>query len=238
MGVHHLSLVVLNEIRVRAVEDARAAKGERRSMLICVHAKPGSLHAIQLNILILHKLVEEPHRIGSAPDAGNEHVGFSSPLLHALPPRLLPNHGMEVPDHHGKRVGPCDRAEDVVRVLHIGDPVADGLRRGVLERGGARVDRADLCAEEAHAEHVEGLPLHVLCAHVDDALEPEASADGRRGYAVLPCAGLRDDPLLSHAEAQQRLPEGVVDLVGAGVVEVLALEVDLRPRAVGPCVVL
>ena len=39
-------------------------------------------------------------------------------------------------------------------------------------------------------------------------------------------AEARDDPLLAHAEREQRLPEGVVDLVGAGVGQVLALEED------------
>ena len=39
-----------------------------------------------------------------------------------------------------------------------------------------RVDAAHLGAEQAHAEHVERLPLHVLGAHVDDALEAEQRA--------------------------------------------------------------
>jgi len=46
---------------------------------------------------------------------------------------------------------------------------------------------------------------------------------------VLAGAGLGDDPLLAHACGQQGLADGVVDLVRAGVVQVLALEQDLRP---------
>jgi hypothetical protein len=45
-------------------------------------------------------------------------------------------------------------------------------------------------------------------------------------------ASLGDDALLAHAQAHERLAERVVDLVGAGVVEVLALEVDVRAGAV------
>jgi hypothetical protein len=45
---------------------------------------------------------------------------------------------------------------------------------------------------------------------------------------VLAGARLGDDPGLAHAPGQQDLPDGVVDLVGAGVAEVLALEVDAR----------
>lgn len=42
-----------------------------------------------------------------------------------------------------------------------------------------------------------------------------------------------DDAALVHALAQQRLPQAVVDLVGAGMVQVLALQVNLRLAAVG-----
>ena len=46
-----------------------------------------------------------------------------------------------------------------------------------------------------------------------------------------------NDPLLAHAQGQQGLAEGVVDLVGTGVVEVFALQPDARPT-LGPAVVL
>ena len=42
-----------------------------------------------------------------------------------------------------------------------------------------------------------------------------------------PC--LRDHPRLAHAPGKQRLANGVVDLVRTGVVEILALQVDLGP---------
>ena len=75
------------------------------------------------------------------------------------------------------------------------------------------------------------LPAHVLGAHVDDALEPETSADGRGRDAVLAGAGLRDDAPLAEARREQDLAERVVDLVRARVVQVLALEDD--PAALG-----
>ena len=64
-------------------------------------------------------------------------------------------------------------------------------------------------------------------AHVDDAGQAEQRADGRGGDAVLAGAGLGDDPALAHAPRQQDLAEHVVDLVRAGVVELVALEIDL-----------
>ena len=68
-------------------------------------------------------------------------------------------------------------------------------------------------------------------AHVDDALQAEQGAGRGRGHAVLAGAGLGDDAALAHAHGEQRLTEHVVDLVGAGVAEVLALEVDRGRRS-------
>jgi hypothetical protein len=45
---------------------------------------------------------------------------------------------------------------------------------------------------------------------------------------VLPGTGLGNDAWLAHAAGQQGLTNGVVDLVSAGVIEVFALEIDLR----------
>ena len=67
-------------------------------------------------------------------------------------------------------------------------------------------------------------------AHVDDARQPEQRA-GRRGRdAVLAGAGLGDDAGLAEPAREQRLAERVVDLVRAGVGEVLALQVQPEAR--------
>src|SRR5262245_60262465 len=59
----------------------------------------------------------------------------------------------------------------------------------------------------------------------------EAGGDRCGGDTVLACACLGDDPFLAHPLCQKNLAEAVVDLVAAGVVQVLALEVDLRTAA-------
>ena len=43
---------------------------------------------------------------------------------------------------------------------------------------------------------------------------------------MLACAGLGDDSLLSHIFREQRLPNGVIHLVGARVIQIFTLEVD------------
>ena len=126
---------------------------------------------------------------------------------------------------------PGDRAEQVVGRVDVGDPVAHRLVDGVLEGAAPGVHGHHLGAEQAHPGHVQGLPPGVLLAHVDDALETEQGRRGRGGDAVLARAGLGDHPRLAHLAGEQRLAQHVVDLVRAGVVEVLALEQD--PRATG-----
>src|SRR5690606_31337112 len=83
-------------------------------------------------------------------------------------------------------------------------------------------------AEQLHPGHVERLALAVDGAHVDDALQAEQRGGGGGGHAVLAGAGLGDDALLAQPLGQQRLAQHVVDLVGAGVGEVLALEQHAR----------
>ena len=67
----------------------------------------------------------------------------------------------------------------------------------------------------------------VLGPHVDLAVEPEEGAGGGRGDPVLARAGLGHHPPLAHPNREQGLAQGVVDFVGAGVGEVLALEEQL-----------
>ena len=147
--------------------------------------------------------------------------------LEHLRARLVADDLLEVADHRGERVRAGDRAEDVV----------GGRRRWSTQSRNASLiasfsvrepgrDRDDLGAEQPHPGDVERLPLGVDLAHVDGALEAEQRRGGRGGDAVLAGAGLGDDARLADALGEQRLAEHVVDLVRAGVVEVLALEDD------------
>ncbi len=123
---------------------------------------------------------------------------------------------------------PDGGADEVVGRLDVGHPVAHRLIDGVFEGTAARADRAHLGAKQLHAKDVERLALNVLLAHVDDAFESLAGADGGRGDAMLARARLGDDAPLAHPLRQQSLAQRVVDLVRAGMRQVFALEVDAR----------
>ena len=89
-------------------------------------------------------------------------------------------------------------------------------------------DGADFGTHQAHPGDVEGLALHVHLAHVNDAFHAEAGADGGGGDAMLAGSGFRDDAFFPESFGEQDLAERVVDLVGTGVEQVLAFQVNLR----------
>ena len=123
-----------------------------------------------------------------------------------------------------------DAADRVVRLSRRAHPVAHRLVGRVAEGPRAGRHGHDGRAQRPHVEDVELLAADVLLAHVDRAFQAEQGAGRRRGHAVLPGAGLGDHPRLAHPLGEHDLADRVVDLVGAGVVQVLALQVDRRPR--------
>ena len=86
-----------------------------------------------------------------------------------------------------------------------------------------------LGSEKLHTKDVEFLAGAVFFAHVNLALQTEQGTDGCSRHSMLPCARLCNDSFLSHAHRQKALAQGIVDLVGAGVVEVLPLDRNLEP---------
>ena len=171
--------------------------------------------------------MEQAHGVGAAAHRRHQHVRQPAFLLVQLRLGLGADDRLEVAHHRRVGVRAGHRADDVEGVERVADPVAQRLVQRVLQRARARAHRPDLGTQQLHAEHVGLLPLDVALAHVDDAFQAEARGHGRGRHAVLAGAGLGDDPLLAHPPGQHHLAQHVVDLVRAGVVELVALEVDL-----------
>ena len=93
----------------------------------------------------------------------------------------------------------------------------------------ARLHGNDVGAEQLHAVHVETLAFHVFSTHVDIALQTQPGGNAGAGNAMLSRARFRDDARFPHAFREQGLADGIADLVRAGVIEIFALEIHLRP---------
>ena len=229
-----LTVFVLAEIALHAVEDAQTAGGDGRRGLRGVHAAACGLTADQANALIL----DEVDRTRRWRSSRRRHrpctdVRESALLLEHLLLDLLGDDRLEIAHDGRERMrAPCtSRGSSAYR--RCGKSTrGSAAEHGVLERARAGRDRNDLRAEQAHAVHIERLTLGVLHAHEHHALHAHESGGGRGRHTVLTGAGLRDQTGLAHLFRQQRLTEHVVDLVGAGVVQILTLEVDLRTAEV------
>ena len=115
--------------------------------------------------------MEDAHRVGPAADAGEDDVREPADEVEDLGAGLDTDDAVEVADHLGERGGAGHRAEDVVRLVDGGDPVAQRLVDGVLEGLAAGRHGHDLGAEQSHPG--VQVPLGVDLAHVDGAVEAE-----------------------------------------------------------------
>ena len=228
MGFDGLALVVLKQIRERALKRSRRSTRESRCMATGFDAVACRFEADQPGIRIVDERVKDTDRIRTTTDARCDGIRQPARLRLDLRTRLEPDHPLEIAHHRRKRMGPSRGAEAVVRVVGVGDPVPEGLVDRVLQRLGAGLDRHHLRAKQPHPRDVEGLTCGVDRTHVDDALQTQQCTGRRSGHPVLARTRLRDHPRLAHLLRQQRLTEHIVDLVRSGVVEVFSLQEEPR----------
>lgn len=183
-------------------------------------------HAVEFDGIV-EKTGEDAHRVAAAADAGGDDVRQVSRHFQDLFARLDADDVLEIPHHHRERMWADDRADAIDLVFRIADV---GAKRGIHRflEGFEAVGGGDHArAEDLHAGDVGRLLGDVHLAHVDVAFEAEVGGGGGERHAVHAGPGLGDEFLLAHVSREQALAHAVVELVRAGVVEVLALQVDL-----------
>ena len=214
------------------MQHAARAGGQRRRVAAALEPLPGRLDADQLDLLVVHERRERADGVRAAAHAGDHAVG--QPALGRPGParasrRRSPAGGRAPAPGRAPGRPPSRSRSGWSATLATQSRIA-ALTASLSVRAPASTG-AHLGAEQPHPLHVGALAAHVLGAHVDHALEVQQRARGGGGHAVLAGAGLGDHPALAHPPGQQRLAERVVDLVRAGVQQVLALEVDRRSPA-------
>ena len=141
------------------------------------------------------------------------------------------DHALEVAHHHRERMRAEHGTDAVDRVVVL---FAVCLKRGVdglLERLQAVRHLDDVRAEHFHARDVRRLLFDVDSAHVDIAFQPEIRGSRCQRHAVLTGTGFGDHFLFAHVFREQRFAHAVVELVRAGMVQILALGIQLHAAA-------
>ncbi len=193
-----------------------------------VQAFAGRLDAHQLDRGVFQEGCEDAHGIGTAADAGDHLVRQATMPGEKLAARLLTDDRLEIADHLRERMRADHRADGVEVVLRILQVFLEGAVHRFLERRRASGDRHQLAAEDLHLGDVGMFLLDVHLAHVDFAGDAHQRAGGGQGDTVLAGAGLGDHLGLAHEPGKQCLAQTVIDFVCPGVIQVLALQVNLR----------
>ncbi|ENN84331.1 hypothetical protein RHSP_21270 [Rhizobium freirei PRF 81] len=226
MTFFDLAVAVLQQIGAVAVQHAGRTGGDGCAMLIALQTLAAGFDADDLDAFVIEEGMEDADGVRAAADGRDDEIRQAAFGLQYLRAGFRADHGLEIADHFriGMRAG--GRADQVIGIIDIGDPVAQRLVHGVLQRAAAGGHRDNLGAQELHAENVRRLALHIGRAHVDDAGQAEAGSNRRRGNAMLAGTGLGDDAGLAHALGEQDLTDAIVDLVRTRVVQLFALEID------------
>ena len=170
---------------------------------------------------------EHADGIGTSADTGHHLVRQVSGHADELFPRLFPDAVLEIPYHQREGMGAGGGTDAVDGVLVL---PGIGLKGGVhrfLQGLQSEAHRDHIGSQHLHAGDVGGLFGNVHFPHIDIALHAEVGGSGGQRHAVLAGSGLGDEFLLSHVFGQKSLAHAVVEFVGAGMVQVLPLQVDL-----------
>ena len=227
MRLGDLAVFVLQQIGLVAVQNARAPTRQRCRVFL-VQPMPRCLDAQHPHGGIIKEGVEQADGVAAPADGRDQQIGQAANAAQHLFAGLAPDYALEIADQFGIGMRAGGGADDVECVMDIRHPVAQRLVHRVLQRGGAAGDGHHLGAQQLHAEHIGRLTGDVGCPHIYHARQAKTRANRGGGDAVLAGAGLRDDPRFAHAHRQQNLADAIVDLVRAGVVQLVALEPDLR----------
>ena len=227
-----MTVLILAEIGFHAVEYSEPAGRYSRRGLEGVDPSARRFAANQPYAIISDKMIEAAYGIGAAAYAGEHRIRKSSFLFEYLFLDLLRDNRLKITDNGRERMRSHNRTEAIVGIADTSSPLAHRFADGVLQGCRACGNRYNLRTEQTHFVDVERLTFGILLAHKYNALHSHQGCRGSRRNSVLTRACLGDKPCLAHLFGEQRLSENVVDLVRAGVVEVLALQVYFRAAEV------
>ena len=169
--LEHLTVLILQQIGARAVQNAGRALRECCGVMRGRKPLARRFDAVNGDRRLIEERMEQTDGVRAAADARDQEIGQPALALHQLRARLFADHGLKIAHHRRIRMRARGRADDVERVMHVRDPVAQRLVHRIFQRARARADGPHFGAQQIHAEHVRLLPLDVHLAHVDRRTE-------------------------------------------------------------------
>mgnify|MGYP007132059168 CR=1 FL=1 len=224
-----IAVFVLEHDALEAVHDALLAVGEAGGVVAELGTPAERLNAVEIDGVV-QESGEQAHGVGAAAHAGDDRIGKLARHIEELLSCLNAHNALEIAHHHREGMGADNGTDAVDGVLVLVAVGCEGRVDRFLQRLQPVRDLDHSCAEDLHSRHVRGLLFDVHRAHIDVAVQAEVSGGGRQRNAMLPCAGLGDDLLLAHVLCKQHLAHAVVEFVRAGVVQILALDIELNAR--------
>ena len=200
--------------------------GSRR--IVRLPTVTASLCQHDLHAVVVHIVVDGARSVRAASDTGDQIVRIvAADLFLQLPLDLLRDHTLHTGHEVGVGMRPHRRPHDIESVRGMTAPVADGLRASITQCHVTCTYGVHLSAQHLHALHVCVLTLHIRGTHKHFALHIHQRTHRCRSHTVLSGTRLGDDTRLTHLLRQQNLADGVVDLVGTRMVQVLTLQIQL-----------
>ena len=238
MGLEDLTVLVLEVVGAGAVEDAGNAPGDGGAVAARLQPVATGLHPDEPGVGV-DEAGEGAHGVAAAADAGHDVLRVGSVEdLPALGPGFVAHDPLELPHHPRIGVGADDGPDAVVRVLHRGHPVPQRLVDGVLQGGAAGLTGTTSAPRSRMRKTLRAwrststAPMNTLHR------KPNRAAAVAVATPCWPAPVSAMTGRLAHVAGQQRLAQHVVDLVGAGVGQVLPLQQHPHAEALRQAVAL
>ena len=227
-GFLNLSILCLHHKRTGTVNDSLCTTMHGCSRVIGINTMTSSLSQINLNPLIIDIMIDGACSIATATNTSDEVIRIiAANLLFQLPFQLLTDYALHLSHNIRIRMRSHRRTYDIECILRMTAPVADSLRACITQSHIARTDRIHLGTQHLHTLHIGMLALHIGSTHKDFTLHIHQGTDGGSCNTMLTSTGFCDDTGFTHLLCHQDLTDGIVNLVRTGMIQILALQIEL-----------
>ena len=142
IGLRNLSVGSLHQQGFASVNDSFFPKGRSRSTFTRIDAFSGGFYCDNIDTFIVEVMVVESSSIASSTYTGNDMVRIVAAfLLLQLPFCFLADDRLKTGDHIGIGMRAYHRANDIMGIYRIIDPIANGFVGGIFQGFTSRLCR-------------------------------------------------------------------------------------------------